>query len=282
MKITPLASALGAQIDGLDIAHPLSDIQRNELLEAWRQHLVLRFRGTPLTPEQLIAFSKNFGQLEQHSNYQAEVVHPEHPEVLMIRATNIRGERIIFGQQWHADLTYTLRPAKGACLHSVVLPPIGGDTLFTNMELAYQTLSPTMKRLIDDLEVIHDLGNGKSHRNKTPEQKAAVRKRNPPVVQPMVRVNPDTGKKALFVSEWMCRRIVGMSEDESESLLSFLFRHCTQPEFQFRQSWNVGDTILWDNRSTLHMALADYPSGVPREMIRTSILGQASGRFLED
>jgi taurine dioxygenase len=277
MKVTPIAAALGADVSDLDLAMPLDAVTRAALLDAWHQHQVLRFRGQALSPEDLIAFSRHFGELERHDNYQGEMRHPDHAELLVVKATEVKGERVVFGQQWHSDLSYTLRPAKGSALYCLVLPPVGGDTLFASMQAAYDALSPALQRILERLHVVHDLGHGRSHRHKTPEQKAEVRRRNPPVSQPMVRVHPATGRKSLFVSEWMCCRIVGMSEEEGQGLLDFLFRHSTQPEYQFRQSWQVGDVLLWDNRSTVHMALADYPTGAARELIRTSIVGEASG-----
>jgi taurine dioxygenase len=277
MNIHPIASALGADVDGVDLRRPLDPAMRVALTDAWRRHLVLRFRGQSLTPEQLIAFSRNFGNLERHDNYQGEMRHPAHPELLIVRAREIRGEHIVFGQQWHADLTYTLRPAKASCLYCQALPPVGGDTLFTNMQLAYDALTPAFRRIVGRLHAVHDLSNGRSHRDKTAEQRAEVYRRNPPVMQPVTRPHPETGRPALYVSEWMCKRIVGMTEDESRDILAFLFQHSTRPEFQFRQTWKVGDVLLWDNYATLHMALADYPAGAPREMLRTSIVGEPSG-----
>jgi len=277
MNIRPIASALGADVEGLDLRKPLDAGVRAQLVEAWQKHLVLRFRDQDLTPDQVIAFSRNFGELERHDNYQGEMRHPDHAELLVVKANVIRGERVVFGQQWHADLTYTLRPAKGSCLYCQVLPPVGGDTLFSNMQMAYDTLSPKLQSILDRLDAVHDLGNGRSHRAKTPEQKAEVRRRNPPVTQPMVRIHPVTGRKTLFVSEWMCKQIAGMSEEESLGILNYLFAHSTKPEFQFRQTWRVGDVVLWDNCATIHMALADYPAGAARELIRTSIVGGPSG-----
>jgi taurine dioxygenase len=279
MKIVPIASALGADVVDLDLPQPMSAAQRDQLIQAWRSHLVLRVRGQSLNPEGLIGFSRNFGELERHDNYLPEVRHEDHPEVLLIKSTNVKGEQVVFGQQWHADLTYTLHPAKGACLYCVKLPPAGGDTLFSNMYLAYETLSPAMRTIVDRLEAVHDLTHGNSYRHKTLEQIEQARRRNPAVIQPLVRVHPHTGRKALCVSEWMCRRIVGMSEDESHGILRFLFDHSTRPEFTFRQTWQIGDVLLWDNYATIHMALKDYAPGAPRELLRTSIAGVACGRL---
>ncbi|CAN5328233.1 hypothetical protein BH10PSE17_BH10PSE17_01370 [soil metagenome] len=194
----------------------------------------------------------------------------------------MKGERIVFGQQWHSDLSYTTRPSLGSCLYSLRMPSSGGDTLFANMILAYESLSPTLQRLIENLSVVHDITNGKTYWNRTPEQIAESRKRNPPVVQSMVRNHPPSGRRALFISEWMCNRIVGMTREESRGILDFLFQHVSRPEFTFRQVWQPGDVLMWDNRATIHMALADYAPGEPRELLRTSLVGEPMGALLDD
>ncbi len=277
MEIRPIAAALGAEVLGVDLSAPLDTATQAALRKAWLQHLVLLFSGQSLTARNLIDFSARFGPLERHDNYQAELRHPEHSELLVVKTTEVGGRRIVFGQQWHSDLSYTLRPSMGSCLYCLKIPPVGGDTLFANMYLGYETLSPPMQRIVGRLHAVHDLTNGRSHRDNTPEQKAATRQRNPPVVQPLVRVHPETGRKALFVSEWMCTRIVGMSEDEGRGLIEFLCRHSTSEDFTFRQTWKTGDVLMWDNRATVHMALADYPANAPREMLRTSISGEPIG-----
>lgn len=281
MEARRIAAALGAEVRGVDLSRPLSEAQHRELRALWMEHLVLLFRGQKLSPQDLIRVSAGFGELERHDNYQSELRHPDHAELLVVKATQVAGRRITFGQQWHSDLSYTLRPSMGSVLYSLRMPPVGGDTLFSNMYLAYESLSPAMQRIVDGLEAVHDLTNGRSHRDGTPEQLAATRGRNPPVVQPVVRVHPETGRKALFVSEWMCNRIVGMSREESRGLLEFLCSHSTREEFTFRQNWRVGDVLVWDNRATVHMALADYPPEAARELLRTSITGSPLGRLLE-
>jgi len=281
MEVHRIANALGAEVVGLDLSKPLADGQVQELHALWMEHLVLLFRGQSLSPQRLIAFSRHFGELERHDNYQGELRHPDHAELLVVKAKQLDGRRITFGQQWHSDLSYTVRPSKGSVLHCLKLPPVGGDTLFSNMYMAYETLSPAMKRIVEGLECVHDLVNGRSHRDGTLAQKEATRKRNPPVIQPIVRVHPVTGRKALFVSEWMCTKIEGMTREEGHGLIDFLCRHSTREEFTFRQKWKVGDVLMWDNRCTVHMALADYPHTAERELLRTSITGEPLGRLLE-
>lgn len=281
MQARRIANALGADVTGLDLSKPISKAEAGALHDLWLEHLVLRFRGQALTPPQLIEFSRHFGDLERHDNYQGELRHPIHPELLVVKSREVGGRRITFGQQWHSDLSYTVRPSKGSVLQCLALPPVGGDTLFSNMYLAYDELSPAMKRIVDPLECVHDLTHGRSHQGTTRAQHEATLARNPPVIQPVVRKHPETGRKALFVSEWMCTRIVGMSDQEGRGIIDFLCRHSTREEFTFRQQWQVGDVLMWDNRATVHMALADYPSHAHRELLRTSITGSPSGRPVE-
>lgn len=281
MKIKALAGALGADVAGLDLSQPLGDEVRAKVMELWGAHLVLRFRGQQLTPQQLIAFSRNFGELERHDNYIADLRHEELPELLRVKATNVKGEKIVFGQQWHSDLSYTTRPSLGSCLYSLRTPSSGGDTLFASMIAAYEALSPAMQRFVGPLHSVHDITHGRIYHGRTWEQYAESRKRNPPVIQPMVRVHPPSGRKALFVSEWMSSRVVELAPDEGRFLLEFLAEHCARPEFTFRQSWLPGDVLMWDNRATIHMALADYAPGEPRELLRTSLVGEPLGRLLE-
>lgn len=281
MEVKKIANALGAEVCGLDLSKPLGAAQVEELHALWMEHLVLLFRGQDLAPARLIEFSRHFGELERHDNYQGELRHPDHAELLVVKARQLDGRRITFGQQWHSDLSYTTRPSKGSVLHCLTLPPVGGDTLFSNMYLAYDELSAAMKKIVDPLECVHDIVNGRSHRDATLAQKEATRKRNPPVIQPVVRVHPQTGRKALFVSEWMCTKIDGMTREEGQGLIDFLCRHSTREEFTFRQKWRVGDVLMWDNRATVHMALADYPANFDRELLRTSITGSPSGRLAE-
>lgn len=281
MQVTKLAGALGAQVDGCDLSQPLSTQQLQALRALWGEHLVLRFRRQDLSAAQLLAFSRQFGALERHDNYVADLRHETHPELLRVKATNVKGEKIVFGQQWHSDLSYTTMPSLGSCLYALRMPSSGGDTLFASMIAAYEALSPAMQRFVDPLHAVHDITNGRIYDGRSWEQHAQSRDRNPPVVQSMVRVHPPTGRKALFVSEWMCRRVVELAPAEGAALLRFLFEHCARPEFAFRQSWLPGDLLMWDNRATIHMALADYAPGEPRELLRTSLVGEPLGRLAE-
>jgi taurine dioxygenase len=278
MQVDRLANALGAEVVGLDLSAPLADDLQRELRAHWLEHKVLLFRGQHLTPPQLLAFTRRFGELERHDSYPQHLRHPDHAELLLVKASEIDGRRVTFGQQWHGDLTYTLCPAAGACLYCLTMPPVGGDTVFANIEMALAALSPTLRTLLDRLEAVHDITHGRSFARATAAQLEAARLRNPPVIQPVVRRHPETGRSGLFISEWMCSRFAGMTEDESAGLLRFLNAHCVREEFTLRQRWQVGDVLLWDNRSTIHVALADYPSQADRKLLRASIIGEPLGR----
>ncbi|KZY44518.1 hypothetical protein A3731_33600 [Roseovarius sp. HI0049] len=159
-------------------------------------------------------------------------------------------------------------------LRCEVVPEVGGDTMFTNMYLAYETLSDTYKDIIEDLWGVQDMTVARHSQGRDLTE---VRKANPPVAQPVVRVHPETGRKALFVSEMTTTGIVGMSQEESQPILDFLFRHSVRPEFTYRHRWSPQDMIAWDNRCTMHLALDDYDLSLPRRLYRTTLLGDQSG-----
>jgi taurine dioxygenase len=164
-------------------------------------------------------------------------------------------------------------------LYCKEIPESGGDTMFANMYLAYERLSPKLQSVLDGLEAVHDfslrLGNLATYLDQ--EKIAARRKKSPPVAHPVVRVHPETGRKSLYVSEAVTSHFVGMSRDESTGLLEHLFAHSTRPEFTVRHRWQVNDVAIWDNRCTLHLALKDFDHTSPRHMVRMAVLGTPLG-----
>jgi taurine dioxygenase len=276
-EVTPLASALGAEVKGLNLSKPVDEETQARLRQAWLKHLVLLFRGQQLSAGDMIAFSKRFATPHTHENYEQELRHPDHPEILLVKSRVVAGRNTRFGEQWHSDMSFTTRPALASVLYARRMPEIGGDTCWANMYLAYETLSKPMQKFLEGLEVVHDLNFGKTHQNRPFDLLAASRKRNPAVRQPAVRLHPETGRKALFVSEWACPQFIGMTREESQPILEMLFRHSTQPQFQFRQKWERDDLLIWDNRCTVHLALGDYDDYSARELMRTSLVGEPSG-----
>lgn len=280
MEIRKLANAIGAEVRGVDLSRPLTDAQVDGLKAAWHEHLVLLFRGQRLLPEQHIAFSRHFGDLDRHEAL-PRYRHPEHAEIFMITNHEVDGKPSATrntGRQWHNDMSYTLRPATGSLLYCRECPPVGGDTMFTNMYRAYETLSPTLQRFLDPLWAVHDIMGSHDLRKRDPAQIAELRRINPPVAQPVVRVHPVTGRRALNVHEMMVTHFVGMTRAESRPLLAFLFEHSVPHENVYRHRWQVDDLLMWDNRCTLHIALADYEHTTPRHMLRTTLLGERTGQ----
>jgi taurine dioxygenase len=273
-----LGSALGAEIVGLDLAAPVSAATAEALHAAWHEHLILLFRGQQLSSQQQITFSRTFGDLDDHAAI-PKFRHPKHPEILLVNNYESTGKRLSVGRQWHSDLSTTLRPAKGSMLHAQQLPPVGGDTMFCNMYRAWETLSPLYRDWLDGRYGLHDMSVARETRlQRTPAELEDIRRRNPPVYQPIARVHEATGRKALYVSEMTTVSIEGLSVAESAPILGFLHEHSTPPENVYRHVWRPADMVLWDNRCVMHIALADYDLAQPRKMHRTTLRGEPSGR----
>jgi taurine dioxygenase len=278
-----LGFALGAEVTGIELRKPLDDLARKEILDAWHRHLVLVFPAQDLSAAEQIAFSRYFGELETNESlpYYRD---PEHKEILLVTNKPIGGkpsETRNTGRNWHADLTYTTRPAKGSLLLCKERPAVGGDTMFANLTLAYETLSEPLRRFLDGLEAIHDFSLVKGIEKRDPEKVAELRRLNPPVAHAVVRQHPETGRKSLCLGQRI-RGFVGMTEEESAPILGFLNQHATSPEFVYRHRWSVNDLVMWDNRCTLHMALPDFDQTKARHMTRTSLVGEVTGRIVAD
>ncbi len=284
LKIRRLSNALGAEVQGLSIGEALSEEVRRELRAAFLAHGVLLFRDQDLTPEQHIAFTRVFGELDGNDAV-PDYRHPDHPEIVLVtnraEAGTLSPTRNI-GRQWHSDHSMKTHPTLGSLLHAKELPEVGGDTMFANMHMAYDTLSDAMKRMLDPLWAVHDVTAARHLRTRPADYLAEKRRINPPVAQPVVRVHPETGRKALYVSEMLTIRFVGMTEEESAGLLDFLFRHSVRPEFTYRHQWRKHDLVMWDNRSTMHNALADFDQSQIRTMHRTALVGTPSGYVLDE
>jgi taurine dioxygenase len=282
LEITPLGFAAGAQIRGIDLRKPLTNSQHEEIYKAWLEHIVLVFPEQDLTPEEQIAFSRRFGVLDNHDSQAPSTLHPDHREILVLTNKMVGGKKSgthNSGRNWHTDLSYTSRPAKGAVLHCKEKPPVGGDTMFANLYLALETLTPPIRGLIETLEALHDVSMIRGIEARDPADVAEMKRRNPPVIHPVVRTHPETGRKSLLVNQRI-RRFLGMSDEESQSLLAMLNAHATSPEFVYRHRWSLGDVVMWDNRCSAHVALGDFDQTKPRVMFRCSLEGEVeSGRI---
>lgn len=282
ITIRPLGFALGAEVTGVDLGSTISAQQRDIIHAAWLQHLVLVFPGQDLSAEELIRFSRLFGELDRHDST-PHYRDPEHHEILLVTNRPKDGkpsETRNTGRNWHTDLTYTAHPAKGALLHCKQKPEVGGDTMFANLYLAYETLSPAFRSLIDGLEAIHDVTLIKGIEKRDPAKVAEMKRLNPPIAHPVVRVHPETGRRSLLAGQRV-RGFVGMTDEESAPILRFLNEHAASPEFTYRHRWTVGDVLMWDNRCTQHVALPDFDQSRIRHMMRCSLLGDRSGRRLD-
>jgi taurine dioxygenase len=277
IEVQPIAGSLGAEVGGVDLSKPLSDAVFEEIHKAWMAHLVIFFRNQELTPDQHLAFSRRFGELLEVPFVRAL---ENYPEILpVMKGAEERGKRN-FGGIWHSDMSYTAEPPMGSALYARVIPPFGGDTLWTSMYRAYDTLSDGMKQMLDQLYVVHSAvksygAYGLAVNNADPAHKMAITsddRANQEIAQPVVRVHPVTGKKALYVNRAYSIRFKDMTEEESAPLLQYLFTHSTRPDFTCRFRWTSGSLALWDNRCTQHLPLNDY-DGFDRELYRTTIAG---------
>jgi taurine dioxygenase len=275
-----LSNALGAEITGIDLSRPMSESTFGEIHNAFLQYGVLMFRGQNITREQHIDFSRRFGELDDHASLPRDR-HPDYPELLMVtnrpNPDGTPSESRYTGRSWHTDFSYTTHPALGSLLRCWELPEVGGDTLFANMTMAYDTLSEGMKKLIAGLHGIHLSGTRKINVNDAGSaRREEVMKLNPPIAQPVVRVHPETGRKAIYLGEKV-KRFDGMTEDESKPLIDYLNRHATRPEFVYRHQWRANDLLIWDNRCLLHQALGDFDETQTRHLERTTVKGSPSG-----
>ncbi len=283
LQIRRLSYALGAEIVGLDLRRPLDPATVREVRQAFLDHDgVLLFRGQALTSEQHIEFSRYFGDLHTNEAGAARFRHPQYREIGLVynpKTKGMPGEEYQ-GERWHSDHSFTLHPPAASLLRSLEIPDVGGDTMFANMYLGYQTLSEGMKKLIDPLQGVH-AGSGNRIDHSTPERLAETTRLNS-VVQPLVRVHPESGRKALYLGEWpKVRKFVGMSEDESKPLIQFLCAHATRPQFCYRHVWRKHDLIIWDNRCLMHMALGDYDRTQHRDLERVTVKGTPSGHYYD-
>jgi taurine dioxygenase len=276
-EVIPFNAPLGASIEGLDLAGSIDDAAFGRIHRAHLDHHVLVFRDQRITPSQQIAFSRRFGPLQIHVLRQFQL--PSHPEILIVSNIREEGKPVGLGdagQLWHSDLSYKKRPSLGSMLHAQELPAEGGDTLFANMHLAWDTLPSALRRVVDGRKAEHSyLANYAELQRRSPWRPnltAAQIAEVAPVLHPVVRTHPETGRKALFVSAHFTTRIDGLPDDESRAVLAQLFAHSVRPEHIYRHQWRPHDMVFWDNRSLMHLA-AGCPEHHRRMLYRTTIEG---------
>ena len=260
LTVEPITAAMGAEVSGVDLGSDLSDEQISEIRQVLQHYLAIVFRDQEMKPEQHVALSKRFGSPEVHPIVQGMEGYPE-----IIKVVKEPGEATQFGDSWHSDNSFFESPTTGTILHAQEVPPVGGDTLFANMYLAYDHLSDGMKKLIDPLVAIHSAADAYDPQRLAHkyEGKTAMKYNYSDAIErevehPMVCTHPETGRKFLYVNRMFTLTIKGMTPQESKPLLDFLTEHALQPEFQCRIRWNAKSVAMWENRTTMHYAMNDY------------------------
>jgi len=268
LTIRPLTPTVGAELEGVDLRRRLTHEEVDAIEEALLAHGVVFFRNQELTPEQHLAFARQMGPV---SVPPFAPKYGSDPELVVLDQVSPKGEG---ADEWHSDNTFMAEPPMGSILRAVQLPTYGGDTCFASMVAAYDALSGAMKRMLDGLEAVHDITQplqraiDAGHSNAS---LAEVQRKWPPVVHPVVRTHPITGRKALFVNGNSTTRLVGLPPRENETLLRFLIDHVRDPVFQCRFRWELHSIAFWDNRSVQHYAVPDYAER--RVMHRVTLAG---------
>jgi len=277
--ITKSGAACGAEI-ACDLAQDIDEATFREIEHAFHDNIVVFFRRQNLSNERHIEFSRRFGELEIH--IVKKYLLPDSPEILLI--SNIRddrGEHIGLadaGFTWHSDTSYRRRPSRCSLLYAKEVPQRGGrplgDTVFANTVAAYEALPESMKKRLARLKAVHRYSARRrvaaSPRPKLTRQQV---EETPDIAHPIVRTHPYTGRKSLYVTAGECIGIEGMPDDEALDLIAELDSHCVRPEFLYRHKWKVGDLLMWDNTSSMHLAICDYALPERRLMHRTTVIG---------
>ncbi len=268
IQVKRIAGSLGAEITGVDISTDLSDEIIAEITGALNEHHVIFFRDQDLSPKRQAAFAARFGPLIPYPMVSGLDGTDE-----VVPVVKNADERVNFGGIWHADTTYLEEPPMGALLYAVELPPYGGDTLFANMHLAYETLSPSLQTYLETLTVIQNSAKAEVTRTREDRVKGDGGERMQLMAEhPAVITHPRTGRKSLYVNSGHTERFKELTEEESAPLLDFLFKHQIRPEFTCRFQWTPGALAFWDNYATQHNPINDY-HGFKRAMHRVTVGG---------
>lgn len=281
IDVRPMSGYTGAEIHGVDLREPLEPDVLAEVRRTLLQWKVVFFRDQDLTQEQHIAFGRQFGEVTPaHPTLPA--MFPEHPEILLLdnhaiagaeSKANGKGNAPVVESRWHSDVTFVPNPPMGSILRGVVVPPYGGDTQFTNLAVAYQTLSEPLQRLCDELHAVHQNFLPIARGELPGKLKEQFTSREIRAVHPVVRVHPETGEKVLFVNPNFTSHIIELSRREGSHLLAMLYEHVSDPSFTCRFRWEPDSLAFWDNRATCHLVPTDIPPGMHRSMQRITVAG---------
>ena len=266
IEVQPLSGAVGAEIKGADLSRPLDPDLLAEVRRAFLDHLVVCFRGQELTPAEELAFARQMGEPVPYPQLEGLRGFP-----LITEVVKRENERVNFGGVWHSDTAYLDSPPKASQLYAVEVPPRGGDTIFANQYVAWETLSEGLKKTLAGLAAVNISSKPEISRTRDDrlrEKGEALKVLS--AVHPVVRTHPETGGKALYVNRAHTVRFEGWTEPESRPLLDYLFEHQVRPEFTCRIRWEKGTLTLWDNRCAQHLPLNDY-QGYRRLMHRVTL-----------
>ena len=270
LQVRKIAGALGAEISGVDLRRELDAGTTAALRQALLDHLVIFFRDQDLSPARFLGFSRCFGTPVEYPFVKGLPGHPEIIEVL-----KRENETVNFGGIWHSDTTYLEEPPMGSILLAREVPPFGGDTLFANMYMAYETLSEGMRRMLEGLVGVATSAKAdvsKTREDRLKDNASPDARKSYEAEHPVVRTHPETGRKALYVNVAHTARFKDMTEAESAPLLQFLCQHQIRPEFTCRFAWQPNSIAFWDNRATQHNPINDY-HGYRRLMHRITLAG---------
>src|SRR6516165_6859254 len=279
LTVTPLSGACGAEIKGIDLTRPLSQETVQAIRDAWAKHLVLLFRAQTITQEQQLAFASCFGDLGNRKKApeplrsRAEGILQDNEKVLLVSNIKIDGEPIgAFGEGefwFHIDSGYTARPYKYTFLFALELPSRGGNTMFSNMYMAYDAVPPSLKEKLRGKKALHIHEYKRAEKADLSQDLGAI----PHAYHPVFTTHPDTGRKTLFVDRLMTSRIEGLDVEESDAILEELYAIGERREFIYEHVWKLGDFLMWDNRCTIH-ARTDFPKDEPRLLRRCTVEGE--------
>jgi taurine dioxygenase len=269
LDIKPLSGALGAEIHGIDLSRDLDPEEVRRLRKLLNEYEVIFFRDQDISPARQKALALTFGPLQTHPAYDTV---DGFPEITILESTPDKPTKI---EAWHTDMTFREHPPMGTVLKSVVVPPRGGDTLWSSMTTAYDALSSRMQHFLEGLHAIHDFSHGFRESLAEPggrERLADAVAANPPVRHPVIRTHPETGRKVIFVNSLFTTHIEELTAGESDATLRMLYQHVTTPEFTCRFQWQPHSIAIWDNRSTQHKPINDY-FPAHRQLLRITIDG---------
>lgn len=276
VRVAPLSEHIGADISGVDLSR-LTDTQFEAIFAAWMKHLVLRFRGQHLTKEQLLAFSRRFGELDQAPiNVKGEPWIPGYPNLAVMSNIMEQGQPVGslgYGEAvWHTDMSYNDVTPSAALLYSLEVTKTGGETGFLSMYHAYDTMPAELKAAVEGKQIKHDSSHNSAGELRKGFAKVNDARDAPGAIHPIVVRHAVTGRKALFLGRRPLSYIVGLSLEDSDALLDRLWAHATREQFSWFQKWNVGDLMIWDNRCAMHKRTAFDPNE-RRYMLRTQVRG---------